>query len=144
MRRIPVLLAAAVLAVAACDNTDESGVPTEMTIVSGNGQDGPINTRAEDPLRVRLTTIVGEPTPGIRVQWTVMSGSAIPDSSRSITDENGVAETGVQYGAQGGPIIIRASVPGVVIDPVEFELDAIAENGGGGGGGGGAAPPARP
>lgn len=138
MTRLYALLAVATIGLAACGGTDESGVPTNMEKVLGDGQDVTVNSRAQQPLRVRLRTIVGDPTPGIAVQWTVISGSATLDDDRTSTNEDGIAENGVTVGSQVAPVRIQASVPGVAVDPQVFQLDVVHdedEDGEGGGGG---------
>lgn len=96
-------------------------LPSGMEIISGDNQEGNINTTLLLPLCVRIGTSgsLGQFSL-IGVYWQVLDGpagtaSATPNPAITITDANGLTCTSVTLGPRAGPqdIRIRAYVPTV-------------------------------
>jgi hypothetical protein len=104
--------------------SDSSGPVVAKTIaaVEGTGQSGPTGATLAIPFRVTVTGSDGRPYPGAIVTWTVPTGAATPAPLTSATDAAGSASTVVTLGAQIGPVVVQASVPGVA--PVSFNATA--------------------
>jgi adhesin/invasin len=66
------------------------GAPAAITVVSGEDQTIPDGS-ASAPLIVRLTDRYGNATPGITVQWGIVSGDGTLSSASVITDASGEA-----------------------------------------------------
>jgi Autotransporter beta-domain/Calx-beta domain len=81
-----------------------------LSIVSGNGQQGQLAQPFPQPLVVALVSSLGVPVPGVTVQWKVTKGEAQLNPSSSITDAQGRAST-VATPRSTGAIEIQASVP---------------------------------
>ena len=103
---------------------DSSGPVVAKTIaaVEGTGQSGPTGATLALPFRVTVTGSDGRPYPGATVTWTVPTGAATPAPLTSATDAAGSASTVVTLGAQIGPVVVQASVPGVA--PASFNATA--------------------
>jgi len=100
---------------AAC-GSDSTGTgsnsPSNMTIVSGNGQVGVVGTALAQPLVVKVTTSGGTALAGIAVQFSLASGSATINPATATTDATGQAKATVTLGSSAGNISILASVVG--------------------------------
>ena len=81
-----------------------------LSIVSGNGQQGQLAQPFPQPLVVALVSSLGVPVPGVAVQWKVTKGDAQLNPSSSVTDAQGRAST-VATPRSTGAIEIQASVP---------------------------------
>jgi hypothetical protein len=102
---------------AACGGSDttgstSNGSPSNLTIVSGNGQVGVVGTVLAQPLVVKVSGSNGSPLNGIAVQFTVSSGSAIITPSTAATDATGQAKATVTLGQAAGNVAIVAQVVG--------------------------------
>ncbi|HEY2164246.1 MAG TPA: hypothetical protein VGH04_09660, partial [Gemmatimonadaceae bacterium] len=79
-RAVSLLVAGVVGAATACGGSDSTGTgsnsPSNLTIVSGNGQVGLIGTALALPLVVKVTGSSGTALAGVSVQFTVQSGAA--------------------------------------------------------------------
>ncbi|NNM06133.1 MAG: hypothetical protein HKO65_13675, partial [Gemmatimonadetes bacterium] len=105
---------------------------------SGNAQTGKVGETLAEPVRVRVLDQVGDPVPGIAVQWTVPGASGAAGSSggapflnsgqpgdgATFTDLNGVTETDWTLGTQVGDHTLQALVDGV--GTVQFTAEAVA------------------
>jgi hypothetical protein len=111
-----VLLGGAALATACggSDGTTGTGPnsPSNLTIVSGNGQVGLLGTALAAPLVVKVTSSSGTPLAGISVQFAVSSGAATVAPGTATTDATGQAKATVTLGSSAGTISIVASVSG--------------------------------
>jgi outer membrane autotransporter protein len=88
-------------------------LPPQLTIFAGDGQSGFINMAATTPLEVTLLDGAGQPVAGQPISWQVLSGSALLGAPNpSTTDAAGHASITFSYGANPGPITIRASAYG--------------------------------
>ena len=80
-----------------------------LSIVSGNGQQGRLGQPFPQPLVVALLSSLGAPVPGVAVQWKVTKGEAQLNPSTSTTDAQGRAST-VVTPTSVGAIEVQASV----------------------------------
>ena len=100
----------------ACGGSEPTGTntnsPSNLTIVSGNGQVGLLGTALAAPLVVKVTSSAGAPLAGISVQFAVSSGTATVTPGTASTDATGQAKTTVTLGSSAGNISIVASVAG--------------------------------
>lgn len=112
--------------VAACD---DGGPERRFNIAKqgGDEQFGGISATLEDPLQVVVTDAsTHEPVPDVTVTWRVVAGAgAVVTPTSSRTDSSGIASTQLRLGADPGVYRVRASVGGLVGDPVEFEAQAV-------------------
>jgi hypothetical protein len=138
---IPLIL---VLALPACRSGDlmlPGGPPSELSAVSGDGQNGPPGSRLPDPLVVEVTDAEGRHVVGTSVEFTfegdVADGAVTPGTA--ITDEAGRASAEVQLGTVEGDQPVVARVAGAADSALQarFNLTAVPQDNGGGGSGGG-------
>ncbi|MGL6289405.1 MAG: autotransporter domain-containing protein, partial [Silanimonas sp.] len=85
-----------------------SSLTRTIAIVGGDGQSGPTSGRLPSPLVVE-TRDNGVPVAGVDILWSIVSGDAVPTSPVSTTDAAGRAQTGIQFGAVAGPVVVRAT-----------------------------------
>ena len=113
--------------------------PATLSPVSGNGQEGTVGSRLDDPLVVRVTDASAQPVEGVAVEFhfdtDVPAASVTPEA---LTDSNGEAEAEVRLGSEAGPITVLAQVSQAASSELRtaFELTAIAGKGKQGKGGG--------
>ncbi len=109
-------MAGVVALAAACGGSDSTGTgsnsPSNMTIVSGNGQVGLVGTALALPLVVKVTSSSGTALAGIGVQFAVQSGAATVTPGTATTDATGQAKATVTLGSSAGNVSILASVVG--------------------------------
>lgn len=79
-----------------------------LASVGGGGQVGPTRQALTTPLTVEARDS-GTPTPGIGINWSIVSGDATLVSPTNTTDTIGRAQTGVLFGPTAGPVVVRAS-----------------------------------
>jgi len=101
---------------------DDQRAPSQLTIVSGNGQNGIIGRSLAEPLVVRVVDQSGEPIQGVTVQWRVTRGTALLDPATSVTGPIGRTATTVTLESLG-PIEVEASVPQLA--SVTFTIGSI-------------------
>lgn len=86
----------------------------QLAIVSGNGQRGPVQTNADQPLVVELTNGSGVPLANRAISWTLSSGDAAllggtGTTVQTTTNASGRASVEFRYGTTPGAIAIQAS-----------------------------------
>lgn len=128
MRGVALAALAAIAAVACGDLLQEPDTGTGKVVVrleevSGDRQAGAAGAALAEPLRVRIVDFDGVPTPRLRVQWRVLSGSGEVEPRNSFSDADGIAEARWILGPAGGPQEVHAFVQSG--QPVVFE--AVAE-----------------
>ena len=79
-----------------------------MVSISGNNQNAPTRTALPNPLVIEARDN-GIAAPGIGITWSVVSGDATLSSPTPTTDAAGRAQTGVQFGATPGAVVVRAA-----------------------------------
>jgi uncharacterized repeat protein (TIGR01451 family) len=118
-----------------------TGVSEAVTLAvgTGDGQSAPVNTAFALPLTViaggsippppsllphHATASVVLTTPGVTINWTVQSGSALLSAPSSVTNASGVASINVTAGPVAGPIVIRATRADDPVVHADFHLTA--------------------
>ena len=114
-RFIPVVLAGALAAIAACgDSTGSGPQAASVTGVAGDSQTAPTGATLGFPLSLVALGSGGQPAQGVHVTWSVTpGGAALFNPPSSTTDVNGVASTTATLGSFVGSITMHAAVPGV-------------------------------
>lgn len=112
--------------------------PTNITVVSGDGQEGRPGKLLGDPLVVEVTDAKGRPSPGTAVAFRFVGADGSPevDPATGATDEQGRASTRARLGETEGEQTIEARVASGA-DPLTVRFKATALAGGQGGPGGG-------
>lgn len=98
--------------------TVNAGAPAILEPLSGSGQIGGLGQLLPAPLRVSVRDAHGNPTPGVMVSWTVVSGSATLFTALTPADAQGVATNSLTLGQTEGNIDVRASIAG--LPPASF------------------------
>lgn len=112
--------------------------PSRLEAFRGDGQEGRVGSRLDDPLVVRLTDASARPVAGIPVEFRFES--AMPDAevdpANTATDNQGLASTQVRLGTNTGPHIVEARVAETSASQLRatFGLTALAKEKGKGGG----------
>lgn len=98
------------------------GDPSQLEIISGDEQDGVMNSELANPLVVGVSDQFGNVVPGVTVSFTITSqpenagGSLSNDTG--ISDEGGRTSTRLTLGDRAGEYLVRASTAGA--EPVTF------------------------
>jgi uncharacterized protein YhjY with autotransporter beta-barrel domain len=106
----------------------ENILPPDLSIVAGDGQDGLTGSVAEVPLEVLLVDGASAPVSGATISWSVIGGSAMLNSSSSVTDSAGHTTMGFTYGSFPGTVTIQASAYGG-LQTVTFTVTALTASG---------------
>lgn len=110
------LALAALVAAAACKGSEPSGPntggPSAIVRVSGNGQSGLVGQTLTAPLVVKVTGANNTPINGASVTFAVTVGAATVSPTTAITDAAGQAQTQVTFGSAAGDVTITATVAG--------------------------------
>jgi len=85
-----------------------SSAPATIGIVSGDLQNGPINTTLLLPLVVQVNDRYGNPSVGAPIVWSIVGGGTL-SATNSATDAKGRAQVTVVTGPTAGARTIRAS-----------------------------------
>ena len=107
------------------DDDPEPDPPSQLRIVSGDGQSGLVGGPLSSPLVVEVLDQNDDPVPGVTVSWEVQ-GDAELENEETTTDDQGQAANTVTLGPTSGPIEVVASVEG--LEDVTFTLTAIDPN----------------
>lgn len=116
MRRVygrPVLAWLALLGGVACGSDGGGGggtgpTPGQLTVASGNDQQGTPGAAAGAPLVVNLKTETGTPLAGDTIVWKVVFGGGQLPVDTVVTDADGNASVGFTLGPKAGGNLIRA------------------------------------
>ena len=116
MKLAPVVIA--VLALAACDGssaTAPDNSPVTLTVISGNGQSGPVNTTLTQPIRIRVLNSSGQAVPNFLVDFVVTSGGGSVYGGAELTNSTGYADEvwtlGPRLGARRSPFAMSTPPP---------------------------------
>jgi IPT/TIG domain-containing protein len=113
----------------ACGESPASVTPdsTEIVMLQGDGQFAPAQQRLPEMLRVVVrSTDTHDPIADAVVEFAVVAGAgAALDDRAVVTDEDGIAATGLTLGSEIGGYRIRATLLDAEAAPVEFEAFAV-------------------
>ncbi|MFN0177632.1 MAG: S8 family serine peptidase [Gemmatimonadales bacterium] len=102
---------------------DDSGRATQLTLVSGDGQSGPVGSALQTPLAVRVTTAAGVGVAGVTVRFAIAAGGGALTATDVSTGSTGEASTvwtlGPLIGASGQRV--TATATGLTGSPVTFQ-----------------------
>jgi adhesin/invasin len=107
--------------------TASAGTGRILVGVTGDDQNGPVNSALADSLVVKATDALGNPVANVEVSWTVSGGGSISPASVR-TDEAGLAAAERVLGPTAGPQSAQATVPDYTGSPVTFTHTAGAAN----------------
>jgi hypothetical protein len=97
---------------AACQQSSATTGPTapkvSFTIVDGNAQSAPVNTRLPIALRARVTTPTGVPVANFTLNFVVTSGGGSVFGGAEVTNSQGYAEEVWTLGPRLGPQTVEA------------------------------------
>lgn len=138
-RLFPILLGSA-LAACGGDLTlpGEDSPVAILSVESGNGQEGTVGRRLDDPLVVKLTDASSRPIADVRVAFQFKSD--VPDAEvdpEATTDSEGLARAEVRLGNSTGSHEIEARVAAPAALSATFVVTAVEQERGRGGRGGG-------
>ncbi|MDH3367317.1 MAG: hypothetical protein OEO17_05700, partial [Gemmatimonadota bacterium] len=85
---------------------------TDLAIVSGDDETGPVASVLPNPLVVLATDIDGNPAANASVQWTVTLNDGTASPPVSVTDANGLAATAWTLGSLAGENEVVATLIG--------------------------------
>lgn len=110
-------LAAAILLLSACNEPlpyqgSGGSVDYGISIVSGNGQSGALNSELSAPLRVFVTNNNGVKQPSVRVDFRIVEGYGELSSPSAVTDIDGYAEVKLTPTYAPGEVKVEASPAG--------------------------------
>jgi hypothetical protein len=105
-------------------HTASAGSASGVTIVSGNGQSGPVSTELPVALGVQVRDAGSNPVPNVAVAWVIGTGGGSVTPTTSTTDANGVATAAWTMGPAPGTNTLTAVVSG--IGNAEFAATAVA------------------
>ncbi len=101
---------------------------TQLVLVSGDGQSGPVGSTLPQPFVVEVRDQNNRPVGSVAVTFRITRGDATLSSSTSVTGANGRASTVLTFGSETGEHTVTASVSGLAGSPVTFHSDALQEN----------------
>jgi hypothetical protein len=107
--------------------TDPPGVPSHIGIFAGNGQTGLPGAQLTSPLTVEVTDQSGDPSPGVAVSWSVVTGGGTIAPVTSQTDIQGRASAQLTLGPAEGEEQAQAVAVGLDGSPVTFTAVATVE-----------------
>jgi hypothetical protein len=99
-----------------------AGSASGVTIVSGNGQIGPVSTELTQALTVQVRDANSNPVPNVAVTWVIGSGGGSVTPTTSTTDGSGVATAAWTLGPSPGTNTLSAVVSGIGV--AEFTATA--------------------
>ncbi len=90
-----------------------SPVPTTLSIVSGDNQNGLTGEPLANPFVVEVRDQYDAPMEGVTVTFAVSAGGGAPSPEMTITDVNGHAESTLTLGSAPGTNTVEVSVEGI-------------------------------
>ena len=99
-------------------------IPQDLTIVSGEEQQGTVGTALSNPFVVVLLDHNGDPLPEIPVEFAVTEGQGALSVQSTTTDAGGQASAVLTLGPSPGSNAVEATVAG--LDPVTFTAIGLA------------------
>ena len=109
-----------------------NGGPAALTAVSGQGQEGTVGSRLDEPLIARVTGSDSRPLAGILVEFGFQNDvpGAQVDPAEAVTDAEGRATAQVRLGESIGSQTVEAQVAEAAAPSLRatFALTAVAED----------------
>ncbi len=104
-----------------------SNSPAALQAFSGDGQEGTVGSRLDDPLVVKLTDANANPVFGVPIVFEFTS--EVPEAevtpSQATTDSNGLAWAKVRLGSSAGTLRVQARVVTPAALNATFVLTAL-------------------
>ena len=104
--------------------TATAGAASGVSIVSGDGQTGPVSTELPNDLVVQVLDASSNPVPSVAVAWVIGSGGGTVTPTTSVTDASGRTSAAWTLGSSPGSNTVSAVVSGIGV--VEFHATATA------------------
>jgi large repetitive protein len=104
-----------------------AGTGSTLTLVSGDGQTGPVLSALADSLVVKVSDAVGNPVSGVEVLWSASGGGSISPASVT-TGADGLAAAERVLGPTSGTQTAQAAATGLAGSPVTFTHTAEPAN----------------
>ena len=98
-------------------------MPTTLSIVSGDNQNGLIGEALANPFVVEVRDQYDDPMAGVPVTFTVLTGDGSLSLEMGLTDANGQAESRLTLGNEPGGYTVTVSVEGI-IETATFNAEA--------------------
>jgi hypothetical protein len=120
------LLAAAFLMPSCADDSitdDDQSLITRIDVYAGDDQTGTVGSLIPDPLVVRASDILGNPRPGIAVQFSTSNAGASVSPASAQTGASGLASCVFRLGSSTGEQRVGVSIEG---DSTYFTATATA------------------
>ncbi len=101
--------------VSGCDDgpTADDNAPATITISSGDGQTGTVNTALPNPIVVKVEDADGDDVASAVVTWAVVSGGGTLSATSVTTGSDGTAQVTWTLGATVGTNTATATVTGL-------------------------------
>ena len=90
------------------------GLPTKISLVSGNSQIGAAGTALSSPLIVNVTDSYSNVVPNAQVDWGILTGGGSFSSAHTNTDNGGNASSILTLGNTTGASVVTATIHGTV------------------------------
>jgi hypothetical protein len=113
----------------------DDGAPAALAVHAGNGQEGTVGKRLDDPLVVQLTDAASRPIAGVTIEFRFQNDvpGAEVDPSRVETNDDGLASAEVRLGESAGSQPVEAQVVAASSLRATFDLTAVEKKRGKGG-----------
>jgi len=111
------------------DTKVEPGIPTAIAAIDGNGQTGTPATVLAQPLVIKVTDNHGNPSAGVSVTWSVVSGGGSVAPTTGTTASDGTASAEFTLGPEAGVQGAQAEAGGLDGSPVQFTATAASNTG---------------
>ena len=101
--------------------------PTNLVIISGDGQTGLVGNQLASPFVVKVTDAGNNPVSGVNVAFTVTAGGGSLSTAQMATNTLGLASTTLTLGPAAGTNTVLATSAGLAGSPAAF--NAVAASG---------------
>lgn len=98
--------------------------PSQLRVVLGDGQSGPVNSELPNPITVQVTDDLENPKAGVTISFAVASGGGTLSNPTAVTNAQGLASVVWTLGPLTGVQTVVASSPGLTA--VSFLATATA------------------
>ncbi len=101
-----------------------AGNAAAIAVASGSGQSDTVRHALKAPLVVRVSDALGNPVPGVAVNWAKAAGGGTLGAATSTTGADGLASVGYTLGSTAGTETVSASAAGVTAT-ASFTMTAV-------------------